>query len=306
MKARGRRPIDYFRLFYNDTPVGGARSAIVSRPPQAARCRRRACRSGSRRPSRRPRSEGGRAKHFVEVADTPRLAHDPRMQMKHQRAGRVLGRAEYGVLRVPAGKSADTAGYPLLCGTHCWQCHASVATALARREGVSRSYFTRLIRLSYLAPDITQAILDAGQPRCTRTGRCPATSPRQRAPRVVGMPRSLSAISIPVALAIPSARMALMTGNRGPSGSSAPAARLRIPRRRRKSQVGNGLFAGGKWIQTIGPAVEGIPPAMAAFCERVWRGVIELWCGASSRNRRLCRRRSDPVQWCGIWLGRPM
>jgi hypothetical protein len=37
--------------------------------------------------------------------------------------------------------------------------------ALARREGVSRSYFTRLVRLSYLAPDITQAILDGRQPR---------------------------------------------------------------------------------------------------------------------------------------------
>jgi predicted TIM-barrel fold metal-dependent hydrolase len=28
MNAKGRRPIDYFRLFYNDTAVGGARSAI--------------------------------------------------------------------------------------------------------------------------------------------------------------------------------------------------------------------------------------------------------------------------------------
>ena len=28
MKAKGRRPIDYFRLFFNDTAVGGARSAI--------------------------------------------------------------------------------------------------------------------------------------------------------------------------------------------------------------------------------------------------------------------------------------
>jgi hypothetical protein len=28
--------------------------------------------------------------------------------------------------------------------------------ALAQREGVSRSYFTRLVRLSYLAPDITR------------------------------------------------------------------------------------------------------------------------------------------------------
>ena len=29
---------------------------------------------------------------------------------------------------------------------------------------MSRSYFTRLVRLSYLAPDITQAILDGHQP----------------------------------------------------------------------------------------------------------------------------------------------
>jgi hypothetical protein len=37
--------------------------------------------------------------------------------------------------------------------------------ALAKREGVSPSYFTRLVRLSYLAPDIAQAILDGHQPR---------------------------------------------------------------------------------------------------------------------------------------------
>jgi hypothetical protein len=37
-------------------------------------------------------------------------------------------------------------------------------TALAKREGVSPSYFTRLVRLSYLAPDITEAILDGRQP----------------------------------------------------------------------------------------------------------------------------------------------
>ena len=37
--------------------------------------------------------------------------------------------------------------------------------ALAKRECVSPSYFTRLVRLSYLAPDITQAILDGRQPR---------------------------------------------------------------------------------------------------------------------------------------------
>ena len=37
--------------------------------------------------------------------------------------------------------------------------------ALAVREGVSRSYFTRVVRLSYLAPDITQAIFEGRQPR---------------------------------------------------------------------------------------------------------------------------------------------
>jgi site-specific DNA recombinase len=36
---------------------------------------------------------------------------------------------------------------------------------LAQRERVSRSYFTRLVRLSYLAPDITQTILDGSHPR---------------------------------------------------------------------------------------------------------------------------------------------
>jgi site-specific DNA recombinase len=36
--------------------------------------------------------------------------------------------------------------------------------ALAKQEGVSRSYFTRLVRLNYLAPDITKAILDGHQP----------------------------------------------------------------------------------------------------------------------------------------------
>ena len=37
--------------------------------------------------------------------------------------------------------------------------------AFAKQEGVSPSYFTRLVRLSDLAPDITQAILDGRQPR---------------------------------------------------------------------------------------------------------------------------------------------
>ena len=47
---------------------------------------------------------------------------------------------------------------------------------LAKREGVSPSYFTRLVRLSYLAPDITQAILDGRQPRDLTAGKLLAHS----------------------------------------------------------------------------------------------------------------------------------
>ena len=36
---------------------------------------------------------------------------------------------------------------------------------LREPTGVSLSYFTRLVRLSYLAPAITQAILEGRQPR---------------------------------------------------------------------------------------------------------------------------------------------
>jgi hypothetical protein len=47
---------------------------------------------------------------------------------------------------------------------------------LAKREGVSPSYFTRLVRLSYLAPDIAQAILDGRQPRDLTTDKLLAHS----------------------------------------------------------------------------------------------------------------------------------
>ena len=35
---------------------------------------------------------------------------------------------------------------------------------VARRERVESSYFTRIIRLTFLSPDITKAILDGRQP----------------------------------------------------------------------------------------------------------------------------------------------
>jgi len=46
-----------------------------------------------------------------------------------------------------------------------FECESVPFAALAKRQGVSPSYFTRLVRLSYLAPDITEAILDGRQPR---------------------------------------------------------------------------------------------------------------------------------------------
>jgi hypothetical protein len=71
---------------------------------------------------------------------------------------------------------------------------------------------------AYTIRSLSAAFVELARPASAR--RC-----------VVGMPRSLSAIAIPVALAIPSARMALMTGHRGPSASSAPAAaRLKASR----------------------------------------------------------------------------
>ncbi|PPD27349.1 MAG: hypothetical protein CTY20_12895 [Hyphomicrobium sp.] len=37
-------------------------------------------------------------------------------------------------------------------------------TELATQAGVSRSYFSRVLRLSFLAPDITKAIVQGRQP----------------------------------------------------------------------------------------------------------------------------------------------
>ncbi|MFD2252740.1 hypothetical protein FHS82_004202 [Pseudochelatococcus lubricantis] len=37
-------------------------------------------------------------------------------------------------------------------------------TELAQANGVTPSYFTRIVRLGFLAPDITSAILDGQQP----------------------------------------------------------------------------------------------------------------------------------------------
>lgn len=63
--------------------------------------------------------------------------------------------------------------------------HASVE-ACANAMGVTNSYFARIVRLAYLAPDITAAILDGRQPanliaaRLTRTHDLPLAWTDQR------------------------------------------------------------------------------------------------------------------------------
>ncbi len=58
---------------------------------------------------------------------------------------------------------------------------------LARRERLTSSYFTRVLRLAYLAPDITRAILEGRHPRdltaqklLAHSRRLPLTWPEQR------------------------------------------------------------------------------------------------------------------------------
>jgi site-specific DNA recombinase len=63
---------------------------------------------------------------------------------------------------------------------------ASLA-AIARREGLTGSYMTRLVRLSHLSPDITRSILDGRQPvdltaaRLTRLSKLPLDWDQQKA-----------------------------------------------------------------------------------------------------------------------------
>ena len=84
-----------------------------------------------------------------------------------RRAGREIRMVIDGTDRFPA--KADARLIKLLLRARRF--NATIAqgegvpfAALAQREGVSGSYFMRLVRLSYLAPDITQAILDGRQP----------------------------------------------------------------------------------------------------------------------------------------------
>jgi hypothetical protein len=63
---------------------------------------------------------------------------------------------------------------------------AASVGAIAREEGVTQSYVARVMRLAFLAPDITQAILDGRQPdqvtanRLVLWSQLPLAWPEQR------------------------------------------------------------------------------------------------------------------------------
>jgi hypothetical protein len=154
--------------------------------------------------------------------------------------------------------------------------------ALAKREGVSPSYFTRLVRLSFLAPDITQAILDRRQPRDLTADKLlahshlPLTWHEQRR-----YSASLDRLSRDqLCSAKPATILDYITGTAvlefGPAetlpqiGATSPAyarlcptrhlhgahtrARSRCSRPRRLLPVSDGLSAGGERIRITGPA----------------------------------------------------
>ncbi len=90
------------------------------------------------------------------------------------------------VLAVP-----DTTLIKLIVTAHRWhreliESHNISLLRLAQREGVSGSYFTRVLRLAFLCPKITRAILDGRQPigltaaKIIKTSRLPLNWREQR------------------------------------------------------------------------------------------------------------------------------
>jgi len=109
---------------------------------------------------------------LLDVAVTPSATDDEiqilAVSVRLRRSGRAIKMLIEGTDPFATAKP-DTRLVKLLIRAH--QFNATLLgndelpfAALAKREGVSPSYFTRLVRLSYLAPDITEAILDGRQP----------------------------------------------------------------------------------------------------------------------------------------------
>ncbi len=95
-------------------------------------------------------------------------------------------------------KEPDIALIKVLCRAHDWfgrlaTGKAQSAADIARDAGLTRSYVTRVVRLAFLPPDITEAMLDGRQPpdlnaeRLVRRSRLPLAWGDQR--RLLGFGR---------------------------------------------------------------------------------------------------------------------
>ena len=134
------------------SPAASSRAGRRHRQALARVARRRqAC--GPRCPDRTDRGEGRSDRHSSPPASALRATRSTRYT---NGTGSFAAKPDARLIKLLLkarrfnATLADSEGVPF--------------AALAEREGVSRSYFTRLVRLSYLAPDITQAILDGRQP----------------------------------------------------------------------------------------------------------------------------------------------
>jgi hypothetical protein len=87
----------------------------------------------------------------------------------HKRGGRKLVVSPDGVITLPRRTEIDNTLVKALARAFRWQkliengTYANIAE-LARAEQINDSYVSRLLRLTLLAPEIVETILDGGQP----------------------------------------------------------------------------------------------------------------------------------------------
>ena len=99
------------------------------------------------------------------MSDTTITVHVPFRVRK--RGGRKLMVSPDGTTE-PARPQVDNSLVKALARAHRWKRlldsgEFTTIAELAKREGISKSYMTRVLRLTLLAPDIVEAILDGRQ-----------------------------------------------------------------------------------------------------------------------------------------------
>ena len=92
------------------------------------------------------------------------------MAWKRRGGRKVIIAPDGGDTWAPAKARPDETLIRALARAHRWkamleECRYRSAGELAEAEGVTRSFVNRLLRLTLLAPDIVEAILDGRQPK---------------------------------------------------------------------------------------------------------------------------------------------